>query len=342
IQDIYAGPGLKDVPRGTVKNLRIGSYQFSIHGGGGGHTGAIGVDSGWDIKTIIGVTPVNEDGSITCEIPSKTPLFFQPLDEDGRALQGMRTWTTAMGGERMSCVGCHESSNEMPRPRATLASRQAPKPLQEWLGPERPLSFPHEIQPILDAKCVSCHDGEPANGRYETNRPEFTEGIPDLRHRMVDIEGYRIRSGGTAKPANLTRGYGGLYTESYVQLHNLVRHPGVESPMAVLNATEFGSSTSELSQILRKGHYGVELSDEEWGRLHTWMDYNAPYHGYRRTLAANIQKTHPKLETSIQRGNELSLQYACQENFVHLEEPPLPVVESLPVPDQTPLMEQRR
>lgn len=32
IQDIYEGPGLKDVPRGTVKYLRIGSYQPNVWG----------------------------------------------------------------------------------------------------------------------------------------------------------------------------------------------------------------------------------------------------------------------------------------------------------------------
>ena len=53
IQDIYEGPGLKGVPRGTVKQLRIGSYQFSANGNGG-HQGTIGTDSGWDIKTIVG------------------------------------------------------------------------------------------------------------------------------------------------------------------------------------------------------------------------------------------------------------------------------------------------
>lgn len=334
IQDIYEGPGLKDVPRGTVKQLRIGSYQFSIHGGGGGHVGATGLDSGWDIKTIIGVTPVNEDGSVTSEIPAKTPLFFQPLDEEGRAVQGMRTWVTAMGGERMSCVGCHESANEMPRPRATQASRQEPESIIEWLGPERPMSFVHEVQPILDNKCVSCHDGQAADGRYQTYRPEFADGIPDFRHRMVDLETYQMRLAGSAKNASKPSGYGGLFSESYVQLHNLVRHPGIESPMAVQNATEFGSASSELAQLLRKGHHGVELTKEEWARLNTWMDYNAPYHGYRRAMAENILRTNKKLETSIERGNQLSMDYANRSNFVFLEEPPRPDVETLPAPDQ--------
>jgi formylglycine-generating enzyme required for sulfatase activity len=337
IQDIYHGPGLKDVPRGTVKQLRIGSYQFSAHGNGG-HPGATGVDSGWDIKTIIGVAPVNEDGSVTAEVPSKTPLFFQPLDEHGQALQGMRSWATAQGGERMSCIGCHESSSQMPRPQPTLASRQNPQPLSEWLGAERPMSFPHEIQPILDAKCVSCHDGESGNGRYQTNRPEYADEIPDLR--ATPVADYQNRSGGAASPS-----YGGQFTESYMVLHSLVRHPGIESPMRVPVPGEYGAAVSELTQILQKGHYGVELSQEEWLRLKTWMDYNAPFHGYRRNIVEGKEDgavSSSKVENAFERGNEMSRKYACKDNFVHLDPPELPVVKKLPIPNQKRLVTQKK
>jgi formylglycine-generating enzyme required for sulfatase activity len=329
IQDVYHGPGLKDVPKGKVKSLRVGSYQFSAHGNGG-HWGTIGLDSGWDIKTILGMVPVNEDGSVTVEIPSKTPLFFQPLDEQGRALQGMRSWATAQGGERMSCIGCHESSSDMPRPKLTAASQQTPKPLLPWLGPERPLSFRHEIQPILDAKCVSCHDAGPANGRYVSHRHEFQGAIPDLRNSPVTD--YKIiRAGGTAHDT-----YGGRFSESYMALHALVRHPGIESPMHVLNPGEFGSIVSELSHMLKKGHFGVELSDEDWLALNTWMDYNAPYHGYRKDIIAGegYQKESDIVHRSFKRGNELSQCYAGKDTFVHLDPPADPITEMKPRPSQ--------
>jgi hypothetical protein len=32
-------------------------------------------------------------------------------------------------------------------------------------------------------------------------------------------------------------------------------------------------------QLLRKGHEGVQLSDEEFERLTTWMDANALFYG---------------------------------------------------------------
>jgi formylglycine-generating enzyme required for sulfatase activity len=42
---------------------------------------------------------------------------------------------------------------------------------------------------------------------------------------------------------------------------------------------EFHASTSELVQLLEKGHYGVELDAEAWDRLVTWIDLNVPDHG---------------------------------------------------------------
>jgi formylglycine-generating enzyme required for sulfatase activity len=42
---------------------------------------------------------------------------------------------------------------------------------------------------------------------------------------------------------------------------------------------EFHAETSELIQMLRKGHYGVKMDEEAWERLITWIDLNAPCHG---------------------------------------------------------------
>ena len=43
--------------------------------------------------------------------------------------------------------------------------------------------------------------------------------------------------------------------------------------------TEFFADTSELYQLLKKGHHGVEMPPEDWNRLVTWLDMNAPYLG---------------------------------------------------------------
>lgn len=116
IQDIYTGGGLKDIPRGSVKRLRIGTYDFSPWRQGG-LLGTIGMDGPWDIKRIVGEVGIEEDGSAMFKVPANTPLFIQPLDAEGKALQVMRSWFTAMPGEVLSCIGCHEDRNMIVMPR---------------------------------------------------------------------------------------------------------------------------------------------------------------------------------------------------------------------------------
>ncbi|MHC5067855.1 MAG: SUMF1/EgtB/PvdO family nonheme iron enzyme, partial [Planctomycetota bacterium] len=335
IQDIYHGPGLADVPKGTVKKLRIGGYQFSAHGSGGGHVGTIGVDSGWDIKRILGTVPVNEDGSAYFEIPANTPIFFQPLDEQGRSLQGMRTWATAMPGERMSCVGCHESAYDAPLPQVTTASTQDPDVIEPWQGPARPFSFRHEIQPILDANCVSCHDGQPVDGRYDTTRSDYVgRPIPNLTN--TPISDWRQKVSGGAQWV------GGRFTEAYVALHALVRHPGIESPMAVPNAGEYAANVGELVHLLEKGHHGVQLSEDEWQALYCWIDLNAPQVGYRYDMYSPESQKGEGVATSFRRGRELAEKYACgMTDFIDIDPPAQPVVVTEPIPGQEPERAQR-
>ena len=124
LTDVYRGEGLRDVPRGAVKQLRVYSPHFA-YPGMGGHIN-IGIDGPWDARIIHGTVPVNPDGSAIFKVPANLPIAVQPLDEQGRALQVMRSWFTAMPGEVLSCVGCHESQNSGPPPQYRLASQNRP------------------------------------------------------------------------------------------------------------------------------------------------------------------------------------------------------------------------
>ena len=67
---------------------------------------------------------------------------------------------TAMPGETVSCVGCHEKQNSGPPNLKTIASRRQPSEIKSWHGPARGFSFSREVQPVLDKYCVSCHNGK--------------------------------------------------------------------------------------------------------------------------------------------------------------------------------------
>ncbi len=253
LSDIYAGPGLKGVPRGTVKKLRIFEPHYA-YPGMGGHIN-IGIDGPWDVHRILGTVPVEPDGSANFKVPANTPIGIQPLDEDGRAVQIMRSWFTAMPGETVACVGCHDSQNTTPGRRPSAALLRKPAEILPWYGPARGFSFQREVQPVLDKYCVGCHDGsKPASGAA---RPDFR-----------------------CEPAELALGKQSFgFTSSYVALHPYVRRPGPESDYFLQKPLEYYASTSELVQLLEKGHYNVKLDAEAWDRLTTWIDLNVPDHG---------------------------------------------------------------
>jgi len=183
LHNVYAGPGLAGVPRGSVKRLRIAAYHFGFPGMAG--PDKIGWGGPWEVMRILGTVPVYEDGSAHFRAPANTPLTIQPLDAQGKALQLMRSWYTAMPGELASCVGCHERPKETPIVRNDLAATRAPSVIEPWYGPPRGFDFEREVQPVLDRHCTSCHNGQPCgdNRQIADLRPE--RFFPDYRGRPL-------------------------------------------------------------------------------------------------------------------------------------------------------------
>ena len=249
--NVYRGQKtLEGVPKGSVKKLRVFNYEYAPRHAGGHY--AIGMEGPWDVRILHGTVDVEEDGSCMFEFPANTPLTVQPLDEKGQALQMMRSWLVGMPGETISCIGCHESQNMAPPSVAPIASRKKPQQVQPWYGPARGWSFDREVQPVLDRKCVGCHNGQ----TQATNA--IGQKIPDFTFRP------RVWNG---------------FSGSYIALHPYVRRNGPEGDYHVLTPLEFHASTSDLYQHLKKGHKGVRLTAEEWDRLVTWIDLNVPYFG---------------------------------------------------------------
>lgn len=272
IQDIYEGEGLKGIPRGTVKSLRLHAYEYAYVQTQSDHNWH-GIQSGWDIKRMLGTVPVEEDGSVIFKIPANTPVSIQPLDKDGVAVQWMRSWLTGQPGEIVSCVGCHEDQNQIVIPKRVIASQKAPHALTPPEGGPRSFTFDLEVQPILDRACIACHNGE---------------------GKAFDLRGGK-KDG---------RGYG----TSYLNLHPYVHRQGGEGDMVVLYPYEYHPNTSELVRLLKKGHYNVQLTDAEWRKIYNWIDYNAPDKGY---FNANVLKSFPyQGYDQIERRKQLTDKYA--------------------------------
>jgi hypothetical protein len=125
-----------------------------------------------------GVVPVESDGSAHFLVPANRAVFFQALDENFREIQRERTYVNYRPGEVRSCTGCHGQANHV----KPLANGYTPLALQRPPSVPQPqpydlvenggdgkagqvIHYPTDIQPILDAKCVSCHGAtDPAGG----------------------------------------------------------------------------------------------------------------------------------------------------------------------------------
>ena len=180
--------GMQGIERGEVKWLRINEALPRYWDTGRRWEPSLS-SSAWKAalwpRVQWGVVPVEEDGSAYFEVPADRSVFFQALDENFRELQRERTYVNYRPGEVRSCNGCHGESGHVVPPvgsEAPLALRRAPSipqpqpcDLAENGGDGRAgqvIHYPTDVQPIFDAKCVSCHGAtDPADGLRLTGEP---------------------------------------------------------------------------------------------------------------------------------------------------------------------------
>jgi len=238
----------------------------------------------WDIKRIVGCVPVEADGSALFRVPANTPIAVEPLDADGRALQVMRSWFTVMPGEVRSCVGCHEHPNTTPLGSASSGATRNPAELRPWYGPARGFDFEREVQPVLDKYCVDCHNGKPQLQGRTIPDLRASVHVAHYRGRLVNVPAWWSQRHQPPYSAELMRSRRRKtitmrYTPAYEALHPYVRRPGLESDYQLSVPAEYHANTSELIQMLAKGHHNIRMDEESWDRLVTWIDLNVPCHG---------------------------------------------------------------
>lgn len=238
-------------PEGTkIKQLRI----VNIFGKSNANADepAIGLANQSLARGVIGTVPVEEDGSAHFRVPAGMSFYMQALDEEGKMVQNMRSATYVHPGERLTCIGCHESKLSAPDPSRAFPTALRREPSEPERGPtgSYPIQFPILVQPVLDNKCVDCHVKEKALGLAgdifdeTTGRSQAFETLKDFAWGMAGGNGSIVKNG-----------------RSYSV-------PGQD-----------GARVSKLYKILKEGHYEVELTAEEWERIFTWIDCNSNYYG---------------------------------------------------------------
>ncbi len=315
IQNVHTGPGLEGVEEGTVKRLRVVALEYRAAGisrnrnrgdaGGSIVNTPIAIGNGsQDVKHVLGEVDIEEDGSVYFEVPARNAVYFQLLDERGRCIQTMRSWTMVLPGERVGCVGCHENKSdtglvaaEMPialnRPARKLQplAGQPPHPLLARLEKEGPLenvssflgvnkpcsldaqatadgfSYDQLLQPIWDRHCISCHQGD-------VNAPDENKRSP-------------LRLTGQVAELPPEQEFTGLrdFTQSYLALTAggkctpLVNWVHPISMAAILPPYACGSTQSKLMDYLEPSHHDVQVTDAERRVVACWIDLAVPFCG---------------------------------------------------------------
>ncbi|MDO5581823.1 MAG: hypothetical protein Q4G69_11900 [Planctomycetia bacterium] len=223
VQNVYFGPGLEGIPKGTVKKLRI--IALSIRAMSAGvdynqpssqiHTPVSIGNGSWDVKHILGTVDVENDGSCFFKVPPRMAVYFQLLDDKGYMVQTMRSWTMVMPGEMFSCVGCHEDKN-------STFSEKHPRTIASGKAPQSPVPYnkPGEIPPQEQMKYLTKSEKR-AYEYLNVNAPEgmdLPQGFSYLReiqpiwdeHCICCHTGRPDASGKTVQPGLLgnTKNYG--------------------------------------------------------------------------------------------------------------------------------------
>ena len=203
-------------------------------------------------RGVLGVAPIEADGSAHFLVPAGVPVLFQLLDERGAAVQTMRSDTFVHPGERLTCIGCHENKHTAPtiRTAAPLALKRQPSVLQPEPGGSYPLSFARLVQPVLNAKCVACHDKNPGKAPSLRGDRFGKNGWSEAYASLVKVTWYRNGGNGAA---NSQRQYS---------------LPGQD-----------GARASKLYTMLMANHHDVKLTPEELRRFFVWMDCNSNFYG---------------------------------------------------------------
>jgi hypothetical protein len=111
-------PEMAKVKRGDVKQARLITGNPVQASGRPPKTPS-------EVRTrVLGVVPVEADGSFFVRLPGDTPFYLELLDGQGNVLETMTRWIWVRRGTSRGCIGCHENKELAPDNRATDAVKR--------------------------------------------------------------------------------------------------------------------------------------------------------------------------------------------------------------------------
>lgn len=323
VNDVYVS--MPEVKRGTVKWLRVLEETSRVSESPGGtwmnQTFSISAALAWSAKIFHGIVPVEPDGSVYFEAPSGRALYFQLLDQDYRLVRGMRTFIQAVPGVTRSCAGCHEyNPKSVGSPR--LANR-TPHVLRGESWGSGYLDYTARVQPIFDAKCVSCHGGAKGVAAGLDLSRGWTEFF-NISYEHLTARRERMYT------ADLIGGICAMNGTAYWSCK-------------VFDAYSHGSGKAPLADILLREPHKGKLTQAEREQLFAWMDSNGVYFGTWDYTAAG-PRSKPFLD-AVARAKEVMKEAGCArchadakgeikrfDQWINLDAPELSRVLRAPLP----------
>lgn len=284
---------------------------------------AVSVFQAEGVKRILGTVPIEDDGSVAFEVPPGEAIYFEMLDDRGRAIHVMRTFTNVMPGEVRGCFGCHETTSYAVQHRSGTQTSMGkailagPKKLTppSW-GSRESIGYERFVQPVLDKHCAECHQ-DPKHDAYAkldmTFRPSThrwnnwvysRDDISPFTEPYLRLVGGESSWGSQRKDRDergMPKNIAGVFiVEDYGtnDVTNLKTLPPYSA---------FSPVSTLVHNAMSGEHHGVKVTGVDLERLIAWVDCNGPYLGDEEIrkmydpysfAVENIPKIRPRIATA--------------------------------------------
>lgn len=219
-------------------------------------------------RRILGIAPVEEDGSFQIRVPAEIPINFQLLDENYISLSRQDTWTWVIGNENRGCIGCHED-REMSPPNILIEAVTKPA-VDLSASPDqwKTVDFQHQISPIIHLKCATanCHiSGKIFPDLSKDENPDSLSSLRSIYDRL-------LRKGN------------GTEEKQYIYPGNTRKSPLLEHLMGVQDCFKNLSPVQRIKPLPP----GEQLTHEETILFLDWIDTGA----FWNLSVFKMQKSH--------------------------------------------------
>lgn len=260
LANILHGRNMAGVKPGEIRKLLVlESLPKPVNFTGG--MDPLSYGGSFTLERVVGTVPVEADGSAYFELPARRSFFFVALDERDLSVKRMQSFLTVQPGEVTSCVGCHEQRTRSSQPPGSLAALSRPaSPITPIADAPEVFDFPRDIQPILDAACVTCHGYD----KTEKGGPHAGKLI---------LAGDR----------------GPMFSHSYYMM-TIARLFSDGRNRAVSNYAPrtLGSSASRIFKYLDGSHHDVKATPAQRQTLRLWIESGAAYPGTYAALGTGM------------------------------------------------------